>query len=109
MQPLASQYSEQLAALKVLIVDDENTMRKVERSLLQAIGELRAGPDIVGAKARDEVMRGLRTLHVARHGRRGRHFLMFRTQKQTIEIVRILHDSMELSRHLPSNAKGGEE
>lgn len=78
-------------------------------TLLQAIAELREGPDIVGAKARDEIMRGLRTLHVARHGRRGRHFLMFRTEKQTIEIVRILHDSMELSRHFPSMTKGREE
>src|SRR6202035_3232757 len=38
MQPLASQYSQQLAALKVLIVDDESTMRKVTKSLLQVIG-----------------------------------------------------------------------
>jgi two-component system, chemotaxis family, chemotaxis protein CheY len=37
MQPVSSQYSRQLAALKVLIVDDESTMRKVTRSLLQAI------------------------------------------------------------------------
>ena len=38
MQALASQYSQQLQALKVLIVDDEATMRKVTRSLLQVIG-----------------------------------------------------------------------
>ncbi len=38
MQPLASQYSQQLAALKVLIVDDESTMPKVTRSLLHVIG-----------------------------------------------------------------------
>ena len=38
MQPLASQYSQQLAALKVLVVDDESTMRKVTRSLLHVIG-----------------------------------------------------------------------
>jgi two-component system, chemotaxis family, chemotaxis protein CheY len=37
MQPISSQYSRQLAALKVLIVDDESTMRKVARSLLMAI------------------------------------------------------------------------
>jgi two-component system, chemotaxis family, chemotaxis protein CheY len=37
MQPVSSQYSRQLAALKVLIVDDESAMRKVARSLLQAI------------------------------------------------------------------------
>jgi two-component system chemotaxis response regulator CheY len=38
MQPVASQYSEQLNALRVLTVDDEATMRKVTRSLLQVIG-----------------------------------------------------------------------
>src|SRR5580704_10358467 len=38
MQPVASQYSQQLQALKVLIVDDESTMRKVTKSLLQVIG-----------------------------------------------------------------------
>ena len=38
MQPVASQFSQQLEALKVLIVDDEPTMRKVTRSLLQVIG-----------------------------------------------------------------------
>jgi two-component system, chemotaxis family, chemotaxis protein CheY len=38
MQPVASQYSEQLQALKVLVVDDEAAMRKVTRSLLQVIG-----------------------------------------------------------------------
>ena len=38
MEPVASQIATQLLALKVLIVDDEFTMRKVTRSLLQAIG-----------------------------------------------------------------------
>jgi two-component system, chemotaxis family, chemotaxis protein CheY len=37
MQTVSGQYSRQLAALKVLIVDDESAMRKVTRSLLQAI------------------------------------------------------------------------
>ncbi len=38
MAQVASQIARQLEALKVLIVDDEHTMRKVTRSLLQAIG-----------------------------------------------------------------------
>lgn len=46
--------------------------------LIQAIGDLGDGPDIAGSKARDEIMSGLRTLHIARHGRRGSHFLMYR-------------------------------
>ena len=70
--------------------------------LVQAISALADGPDIAGSKARGEIMSGLRTLHIARHGRRGSHFLMYRaTPGMTIEIVRILHDRMDLQRHLP--------
>jgi toxin ParE1/3/4 len=77
--------------------------RTYRDTLVQAIRELAKGPDIVGSKAREEIMPGLRTLHVARHGRRGRHFLMYRVAtKTTIEIVRILHDAMDFQRHLPS-------
>ena len=71
--------------------------------LVRTIGELADGPDAAGSKARDEVMPGLRTLHVARRGRRGSHFLMYRVaSNSTIEIVRILHDRMDLQRHVPS-------
>src|SRR5579862_7071289 len=38
MQTVASQFREQFEALKVLVVDDESTMRKVTRSLLHVIG-----------------------------------------------------------------------
>jgi toxin ParE1/3/4 len=77
--------------------------RVYQKTLVQAIGELAEGPNVAGSKARDEIMPGLRTVHVARHGRRGRHFLIYRVAaKTTIEIVRILHDRMELQRHLPS-------
>jgi toxin ParE1/3/4 len=72
-------------------------------TLLQAIGALADGPDVVGSKARDEIMSGLRTLHFARRGRSGSHFLMYRTAPNSmIEIVRILHDRMDLQRHVPS-------
>jgi toxin ParE1/3/4 len=41
-------------------------------------------------------------LHVARRGRRGRHFLLYRAAEgQIIEIGRILHDQMDLQRHFP--------
>jgi PleD family two-component response regulator len=38
MKPAANDVAQKLVALKVLVVDDEPTMRKVTRSLLQAIG-----------------------------------------------------------------------
>jgi toxin ParE1/3/4 len=79
-------------------------------TLVRAIGELANGPDAAGSKARDEIMPGLRTLHVARHGRRGRHFLLYRiVEGRIIEIGRILHDQMDLPRHLPfPTDEGGE-
>jgi toxin ParE1/3/4 len=72
-------------------------------TLVQAIGELADGPDVAGSRARDEIMAGLHTLHVARRGRRGSHFLMYRAAPNSmIEIVRMLHDRMDIPRHVPS-------
>ena len=72
-------------------------------TLVHAIGELANGPDVAGSKARDEIVAGLRTLHVARRGGRGSHFLMYRAApNSTIEIVRILHDRTDLQRRVPS-------
>jgi toxin ParE1/3/4 len=74
--------------------------RVYQKTLVQAIGELAEGPDPAGSKARDEIVPGVRTVHVARHGRRGSHFLMYRVaSKTTIEIIRILHERMDLRRH----------
>jgi toxin ParE1/3/4 len=82
--------------------------RVYRNTIVQAIGELADGPDVAGSKARDEIIPGLRTFHVARRGRRGSHFLMYRiAPNSTIEIVRILHDRMDLQRHVPL-ARGGE-
>src|SRR2546423_15443227 len=50
-------------------------------TLVQAIGELADGPDVLGSRIRDEIMAGFRTLHIARRGRRGgSHFLMYRAR-----------------------------
>jgi toxin ParE1/3/4 len=80
-------------------------------ALLRAIGELANGPDAPGSRARNEIMRGLRTLHIARHGRRGRHFLLYRAvEGRIIEIGRILHDQMDVQRHLPPpQGEGGDD
>jgi toxin ParE1/3/4 len=72
--------------------------------LVQAIGEFANGPEVAGSKTRDEIAPGLCTLHIARRGRRGSHFLMYRVAPEsTIEIVRILHDRMDLQRHIPTD------
>ncbi len=72
-------------------------------TLSLAIGDLAKGPDILGAKRRDEIGNGILTLHVARQGRKGRHFVVFRiSDATTIDVLRLLHDSMDLARHLPT-------
>lgn len=69
-----------------------------------AIEALLGGPEIAGTKARDEIARGIRTLHVARQGRKGRHFVVFRAAEgRIVEVLRLLHDSMDMARHVPSS------
>lgn len=71
-------------------------------TLLLAVHALGDGPHPPGSRMREEIGPGIHTLHVARGGRRGRHFLLYRVaDERTIEIVRVLHDSMDLGRHLP--------
>ena len=75
-----------------------------------AIQALREGPEIAGAKTRDDIGPGIRTLHVARHGRRGRHFVVFRIGgDQSIDVLRLLHDSMDLTRHIAAGNDSPEQ
>lgn len=67
-----------------------------------ALAALRDGPDTLGVKRRDDLAPGILTLHVARDGRKGRHFIVFRIRDECcIEVLRLLHDSMDLTSHLP--------
>lgn len=71
-------------------------------TLTLALEALTDGPNIVGSKVRDDIGRGIRTLHVARLGRKGRHLVVFRkADGQAIDVIRLLHDSMDLAKHLP--------
>lgn len=74
-------------------------------TLSAALVALTAGPATVGAKKRSEIGKGIFTLHVARDGHKGRHFVLFRvgpgTHSRSIEVLRLLHDAMDLTRHIP--------
>lgn len=70
-------------------------------AILDTIDELTAQNSPSRSLARDEVAKGMRTLHKRKRGRRGRHFLLYSETEDEVKIQRVLHDSMELSRHLP--------
>jgi len=82
--------------------------RAYAETLSAAVEALTAGPGIVGVRSREDIAEGLFTLHVARNRRKGRHFLIFRLSRmegrEVIEVLRILHDAMDISRHLPPPA-----
>ncbi len=79
--------------------------RTYAETLSAAIEALAVGPTIPGATQRQDVAKGLMTMHVARKGKKGRHLVLFRVgpdqKQQAIEVLRILHDAMDLQRHLP--------
>jgi toxin ParE1/3/4 len=71
--------------------------------LLSALDALKEGPKALGVKPQRALGAGIFTLHVARRGRRGRHIIVFRAEpkrKGEIQVLRILHDSMDIVRHI---------
>lgn len=82
-------------------------MRVYEETLILALDSLSAGPTTPGAKPAVDLPHGLFTLHVARSRRKGRHLIVFRVRRdddgEWIEVARILHDAMDIARHLPSS------
>ena len=81
-------------------------------TLSRALAALADGPTVLGARARDDIAKGLFTLHVAREGRKGRHLVLFRVGRdqgeEVIEVLRLLHDAMDLPRHVPPVDETGE-
>lgn len=71
--------------------------------LVDALDALGGGPTALGVKARPDIGPNLYTLHAARQGHRARHFILFRTVTghHRIEVLRILHDAMDVARHVP--------
>lgn len=70
-------------------------------TLRKALEALESGPNTIGVKKRDDIVPGILSLHVARDGRKGRHFILFRiAEPHTIDVLRLLHDSMDFAAHL---------
>lgn len=83
----------------------EARARLYAETISAALNDLAAGPAIAGARKREDILKGIFTLHVARGGRKGRHLVMFRVgrapDRGVIEVLRLLHEAMDLQRHLP--------
>ncbi|MDF3934894.1 type II toxin-antitoxin system RelE/ParE family toxin [Pseudomonas citronellolis] len=78
--------------------------------LFGAFSALIQEPARIGSKAREELGAGLRSLHLAycrseaRTAKvaRPRHIVFYRLGNDlAVEVVRVLHESMDLERHLP--------
>jgi toxin ParE1/3/4 len=71
--------------------------------LTDALDALKDGPETIGARPRRDIENGLYTLHVARHGRPGRHFILFRVaedeNQRMIYVLRLIHDAMDIARY----------
>ena len=86
---------------------------RYEELIGQAIADLADNPKRNGTKPRPDLLPGLWLYHLdsSRHHvaedakvKSPRHFVIFRNlQPGILEIVRILHDSRDLARHLPND------
>jgi toxin ParE1/3/4 len=89
------------------------TLRRYAKLIATAIEQIAENPKLVGSCSRPEIADHCRTYHLyfsrksaGRTGdriRRPRHFLLYRVvEANTVQIGRVLHDSMELTANLPA-------
>lgn len=95
----------------------EEARRRYEALLVQAIRDVAADQSRAGCQARPELERDAFTYHIAfsrdrvakGHVRRPRHFLLCRIARDgVLDIGRVLHDSMDLARHLPAGYRSSD-
>lgn len=90
----------------------EAARERYEALLVAALRDVSFQPERPGSLERPELGEGVRSWHLqlsrerARTGtgvvRRPRHFLIYRAESDMIVVARVLHDAMELARHLDS-------
>ena len=84
----------------------DQALVRYEQLLATALRDLSAEPLLLGSAARPELGDGVRSYHL-RHSRkrsevaRPRHLILYRLADGSIvEVGRVLHDAMELERHV---------
>ena len=83
---------------------------RYESLIVAALRDVAIQPDRPGSLARPELGTGVRSWHLrlsrdhVKRGvevvRRPRHFLVYRSEPALVVVGRVLHDAMELARHL---------
>ncbi|MGK9168080.1 type II toxin-antitoxin system RelE/ParE family toxin [Inquilinus limosus] len=78
--------------------------------IVAALGDIAADPDCRGTRPRPEIGDGVRIYHLrhsrertrSKHGvvRAPRHFLLYKVKADLIVVGRILHEAMDLDRHV---------
>jgi toxin ParE1/3/4 len=68
--------------------------------LVAAMRKIAREPNATATKARDDVMTGVRSLHIRHAGRRGLvqrpvHLVFYSVTEADIEVVRVLHERMD--------------
>jgi plasmid stabilization system protein ParE len=75
------------------------------KTLVAALRDLNEGPALSGAAERNEVAKGLFSLHVGQRGRTGHHVMLFRLgtdeERLCIDVLCVLHEAMDLQRPVP--------
>jgi toxin ParE1/3/4 len=87
---------------------------RYERLIVAALRDVASQPDRPGSLARPELGTGVRSWHLRLSRehmnpgmgvvRRPRHFLVYRTEPGLVIVGRVLHDAMELARHMGPDA-----
>lgn len=94
----------------------EDARRRYAALLVQAILDVAADPHRAGTIRREEIAPAARTYHLL-HARSGvaasrgrvnkpRHLVLFRVHAESgVEILRVLHDRMDVARHVPDELR----
>ncbi|BCD87053.1 plasmid stabilization protein ParE [Pseudomonas solani] len=89
----------------------EIARQRYQALIVAGLRDVASAPNQAGSAERPELGDGVRSWHLRLSRERGRtasgivrnprHFLIYRQEADRIVIDRVLHDAMELSRHLP--------
>ena len=80
----------------------EQQFEKYRSLLEESFEDIAINPLLPRSKDRKELFPGCRSLHV------GRHVILYRVKDNAVQIARVLHDSMELELHIPSEMTASE-